>query len=48
MKRILLFALVAFSVQIFAQNTPCVPEPMNQDSLFGLWPDTVQNLPNCS
>ena len=46
MKRNLLFALVAFSVQIFAQNTPCVPEPTNQDSLFGLWPDTVQNLPN--
>ena len=45
MKRILFFALVAFSLQTFAQNTPCVPDAMNQDSLFGLWPDTTQNLP---
>lgn len=45
MKRILLFALVAFSVQTFAQNAPCVPDATNQDSLFGLWPDTIQNLP---
>ena len=45
MKRILLFALVALSVQTFAQNAPCVPDATNQDSLFGLWPDTIQNLP---
>ncbi len=45
MKRILLFTLLAFSVQTFAQNSPCVPDAVNQDSLFGLWPDTVQNLP---
>ena len=45
MKRILFFALAAFSLQTFAQNTPCVPDAMNQDSLFGLWPDTTQNLP---
>ena len=45
MKRILFFALLAFSVQSFAQNTPCVPNATNQDSLFGLWPDTIQNLP---
>tara|TARA_B100000900_G_scaffold415626_2_gene446310 strand:- start:1198 stop:1986 length:789 start_codon:yes stop_codon:yes gene_type:complete len=48
MKRILLFTLIAFSVQIFAQNTPCVPDANNQDSLFGLWPDTIQNLPTAN
>lgn len=46
MKRILLLALVTFSVTTFAQNTPCVPEATNQDSLFGMWPDTIQNLPH--
>ena len=44
MKRILLFALVAFSVQTFAQTNPCVPNMELQDSLFGLWPDTIENL----
>ncbi len=46
MKNFLFFALLAFSVQSFAQNVPCVPNATNQDSLFGLWPDTIQNLPN--
>lgn len=46
MKRILHFAFLAFTLQTFAQNTPCMPDATNQDSLFGLWPDTVQNLPN--
>lgn len=46
MKRILLFAVLAFSLQTFAQNNPCVPVATNQDSLFGLWPDTIQNLPD--
>ena len=44
MKQILLFALVAFSVQTFAQTNPCVPNMELQDSLFGLWPDTIENL----
>ncbi len=44
MKRILLLALLAFSVQTFAQTNPCIPNMELQDSLFGLWPDTIENL----
>jgi len=29
-------------------NAQCVPNPIYQDSLFGLWPDTIQNLPNAT
>ena len=28
-----------------SQQSPCVPDASLQDSTFGLWPDTIQNLP---
>lgn len=45
MKKILLLSLVACSFNVMAQIAPCVPDVSYQDSLFGLWPDTTQNLP---
>ena len=28
-----------------SQQSPCVPDESLQDSTFGLWPDTIENLP---
>lgn len=46
MKKILLISvlLVAFNTS-FSQTNPCVPELTLQDSLYNLWPDTIENLP---
>ncbi len=46
MKKSLLFTLLfTLSLTVFAQQSPCVPDASLQDSTFGLWPDTIQNLP---
>jgi hypothetical protein len=46
MKNLLLFLLTGLmSLNLLAQNSPCTPDASLQDSLFGLWPDTIQNLP---
>ena len=46
MKNILLFALSIFiGFSVIAQQSPCEPQASLQDSTFGLWPDTTQNLP---
>ena len=47
MKKSLLFTTLLFtlSLTVFAQQSPCVPDASLQDSTFGLWPDTIQNLP---
>ena len=45
MKKILLLALVVCSVQVIAQISPCIPDASYQDEEFGLWPDTIENLP---
>jgi|SaaInl85LU_5_DNA_1037374.scaffolds.fasta_scaffold36822_3 hypothetical protein len=41
---LLIFSLV-FGASSFAQQNPCSPLESLQDSTFGLWPDTTQNLP---
>ena len=46
MKKILfLTTAIILSLSVFAQQNPCVPDASLQDSTFGLWPDTIQNLP---
>jgi hypothetical protein len=46
MKKILLLAaLVVCSFNVMAQTSPCVPDASYQDEDFGLWPDTIENLP---
>jgi hypothetical protein len=45
MKKIYFLLGVMLSVSAMAQQNPCTPLGTNQDSLFGLWPDTTQNLP---
>ena len=46
MKKSLLFTILfTLSLTVFAQQSPCVPDASLQDSTFGLWPDTIQNLP---
>ena len=46
MKKSLLFTLLfSLSLTVFAQQNPCTPDVSLQDSTFGLWPDTIQNLP---
>ena len=46
MKKSLLFTLLfTLCLTVFAQQSPCVPDASLQDSTFGLWPDTIQNLP---
>ena len=42
---LLLFIIGLLSTTLKAQNSPCTPDASLQDSLFGLWPDTIQNLP---
>jgi hypothetical protein len=45
MKKILFFTIaIITSFTLLAQNNPCVPDVSLQDSTFGLWPDTIQNL----
>lgn len=44
MKRKLLFFLALFLNNINV-NSQCIPNSLYQDSTFGLWPDTIQNLP---
>lgn len=43
MKRFLL--LLILSLNILNIKGQCVPNSLYQDSTFGLWPDTIQNLP---
>ena len=46
MNKIILFLNFALlSVFCFAQENPCVIEESYQDSIYNLWPDTIQNLP---
>ena len=46
MKKSLLFTLLfTLSITVLAQQSPCVPDASLQDSTFGLWPDTIENLP---
>ncbi len=45
MKKLLFLFTFLFSINLIAQQNPCVPLASNQDSTFGLWPDTIQNLP---
>ena len=46
MKKSLLFTLLfTLSLTVLAQQSPCVPDASLQDSTFGLWPDTIENLP---
>ena len=46
MKKSLLFTLLfSLSLTVLAQQNPCTPDVSLQDSTFGLWPDTIQNLP---
>ena len=45
MKKIYFLLGMFLSITATAQVNPCVPDVVNQDSLFGLWPDTTQNLP---
>ena len=44
MKRKLLFFLVLLLNNINVTGQ-CIPNSLYQDSTFGLWPDTIQNLP---
>ena len=39
------FILISFIFSSFISYSQCVPNSLYQDSTFGLWPDTVQNLP---
>ena len=43
-KLLLLLTLVLGYSNINAQ---CTPDALYQDSLYGIWPDTIQNLPVC-
>lgn len=46
MKNILLLTITLFfGFNAIAQQNPCEPQASLQDSTFGLWPDTTQNLP---
>ena len=46
MKNILLLTITFFfGFNAIAQQNPCEPQASLQDSTFGLWPDTTQNLP---
>jgi len=46
MNKIILFISVALlSVGSYAQTNPCQIDVSLQDSLFNLWPDTIENLP---
>jgi len=44
-KTLLLLALVLGYSNVNAQ---CTPDALYQDSLYGIWPDTIQNLPSCN
>ena len=44
-KNLLNLVLFALSFNLYAQQNPCSPDLTLQDSTFGLWPDTIQNLP---
>ena len=45
MKHLLFIIFLFFGFYSFSQENPCVPNAAYQDSTFGLWPDTIQNLP---
>lgn len=44
MNKFFTFLLFGLTLNVFAQN--CVPNPLYTDSIFGFWPDTIQNLPH--
>ena len=44
-KNLLIIILLTSTLTTLAQQNPCVPDATLQDSTFGLWPDTIQNLP---
>ena len=41
---LLIYCLFAWCFS-FSQMNPCTPDVSLQDSTFGLWPDTIENLP---
>ena len=43
-KSLLITLLFTFSLTVLAQQNPCDPDASFQDSTWGLWPDTIQNL----
>ena len=43
MKQFLLLLIVTLNLSSFAQN--CTPDIQLQDSTYGIWPDTIVNLP---
>ena len=46
MKQFLLLLIVTLNLSSFAQN--CTPDIQLQDSTYGIWPDTIVNLPLAS
>lgn len=42
MKKVILLLAMAFGVA--SANAQCTPDPLYADSLFGVWPDTVENF----
>ena len=46
MKKTLLILIFAYST-LFA-NSQCIVNPTYQDSLYDIWPDTIQNLPHAT
>lgn len=45
MKHLLLINFLFAGFLSFSQINPCIPNVNLQDSTFGLWPDTIDNLP---
>ena len=43
-KSLLITLLFTLSLTVLAQQNPCAPDASFQDSTWGLWPDTIQNL----
>ena len=43
-KSLLITLLFTLSLTVFAQQNPCVPDASYQDSTWGLWRDTIENL----
>ncbi len=46
MKKTVLFLTFVFAA--FFANSQCIPNPIYQDSLYDIWPDTIQNLPSAT
>ena len=44
MKKIVLILTLTFSYVV--SSAQCAPNPLYQDSVYNIWPDTIQNLPH--